>query len=139
MSKTAPPRAAVREGSVMVSGFAKAFHLLPDGGPDLKALAMAAWDGLLLIEPFAPGDTVHERNMKAAREAVDRIKNEETPDEWDLDRALRSIGQAVLSCYEAPPPTKHDDGRPAVRSVKPVNVLTTSSAQAIYKARRAPK
>lgn len=135
--KPSMPRAAVREESVMVNGLAKSFALLPDGGPDLKALALDAWEGLQKIEPFAPGDTVHERNMKAARESVDRIRNAVTPDEWDLEKAIRLIGQAVYSCFEAAP-TKPDDGRPAARSAKPVNVLTPSSAKAIYKA-RAPK
>jgi hypothetical protein len=138
--KPTMPRAAVREESVMVNGLAKSFGLLPDGGPDLKAMVMAAWEGLEKIEPFAPSDTIYERNMKAAREAVNRIRNEETPDEWDLDKALRLIGQATFSCFESPAPTKHDDGRPAARSAKqPVNVLTTSGARAVYKARLAPK
>ena len=152
--KGAGPRAVVRDEAVTVSGLAKSFRLLPDGGPDLKSLALAAFDGLEKLEPFDANDTVFVRNMTAAREAVDRIRSEEEPSTWDLDMALRLIGQAIFSSFEVPPPTKHDDERearakaiarqamqrnkpPAKASVRlPKNILDTSGARAVYAARR---
>jgi len=153
--KGAMPRAVVREDSVISRGVTDSFRLLPDGGPDLVAVALEAFDGLERLTPFDANDTVYVRRMKEAREAVDRLRSKQTPPTWDVDNALERIGRAIFSSFEVPPPTKHDDERTARskaiarQSVKrnkppsakatvhlPDNVLDRSGAKAIYAARR---
>lgn len=149
------PRAVVRDQSVSARGLAESFRLLPDGGPDLVAVALAAFDGLEKLTPFDANDTLFVRYMTAARETVDRLRRDEAPSNWDVDKALGLIGQAILASFEAPPPTKHDDertarskaiARQAVQRNKPPsakatarlpdNVLDRSGAKAVYAARR---
>jgi len=151
--KGAAPRAVVRDRAIAVGGLTEALRLLPDGGPDLKSLILAAADGLDKITPHDPDDTVHVRNLKAVREAMDLIRAKETPAAWDMDQALRAICQAIFSSFEAPAPKRRDKpetsqatARQAVQRNKPPsakatarlpdNVLDRSSAKAIYAARR---
>ncbi len=150
-------QAVVRDQNVSVSGLTEALRLLPDGGPDLKGLILTAADGLEALTPYDADDTVYVRNLKAARDAVERIRSEETPAAWDMDKALRLVGQAIFSAFEAPAPAGSGDksatsqaiAREAVRQSKPPsqakaaarlpdNLLDKVGARAVYAARRKP-
>ena len=135
------PVAVVRDESVTCSGLTRALRLLPDGGPDLKALVVAAYEALQKIEPFAPDDTIYVRHKVNAKERVGLIRNEKTPDCWDVDRALVAVGQAIFASFEAPTPTnspgsKYKASAPKAAMRQPANVIDATSAREIYAARR---
>lgn len=150
--KGAEPFAVVRELGVSATNLVESFRLLPDGGPDFKAIALAAFAGLEKLTPFDANDTVYVRKMTSARKAVDRIRSEDAPLPLDVSRALRLIGEALFASFEEPPKTQHDEkaaaakavASPAVKSQPsakptvrlPTNVLDRSGANAVYAARR---